>query len=223
MKEIPTAPPLPNAPPTQDFSKLGFVCITILGLANQVVPHTGSWCLLATALNYLVWIAPIVYMAFQARLASPMGAQSDSDMGRDTMLHHIVPAKPLVVKPKEFPLIFINFDCPVLPEALQEIIECYFQEHSAFLAAVCTTEKKQDPAEAATFAANKSASGYFLFYGSINNGQTIYQPAILLDTGASENFMSVETAVLLQLKYHLGMLVRGETVKHFPLSSLRSQ
>ncbi|KAJ9050466.1 hypothetical protein DSO57_1014124 [Entomophthora muscae] len=30
MKEIPTAPPLPNAPPTQDFSKLGFVYITRL-------------------------------------------------------------------------------------------------------------------------------------------------------------------------------------------------
>ncbi|KAJ9053055.1 hypothetical protein DSO57_1027923 [Entomophthora muscae] len=85
MKEILTAPPLPNAPPTQDFSKLGFVYITILGLANQVVPHTGSWRPLATALNYLVWIAPIVYMAFQARPASPVGAQPDSDMGRDTL------------------------------------------------------------------------------------------------------------------------------------------
>ncbi|KAJ9049573.1 hypothetical protein DSO57_1023147 [Entomophthora muscae] len=83
MKEIPTAPPLPNAPPTQDFSKLGFVCITILGLANQVVPHTGSWRPLATALNYLVQIASIVHMAFQARPASPVGAQPDSDMGRD--------------------------------------------------------------------------------------------------------------------------------------------
>ncbi|KAJ9054720.1 hypothetical protein DSO57_1011261 [Entomophthora muscae] len=83
MKEISTAPPLPNAPPTQDFSKLGFVYITVLGLANQVVPHTGSWRPLVTALNYLVWIAPIVYMAFQARPTSPVGVQLDSDMGRD--------------------------------------------------------------------------------------------------------------------------------------------
>ncbi|KAJ9073502.1 hypothetical protein DSO57_1015832, partial [Entomophthora muscae] len=59
---------------------------------------------------------------------------------------------------------------------------------------VCTTEEKQDPAEVVTFAANKSASGYFLFYGSIDSGQTINQPAILLDTGVSEKFMSVETA-----------------------------
>ncbi|KAJ9081257.1 hypothetical protein DSO57_1016641 [Entomophthora muscae] len=81
MKEIPTAPPLPNAPPTQDFSKLGFVYITVLGMANQVVPHTGSWSSLATALNYLVCIAPIVYMAFQAQPASPVGVQLDSGMG----------------------------------------------------------------------------------------------------------------------------------------------
>ncbi|KAJ9071439.1 hypothetical protein DSO57_1036849 [Entomophthora muscae] len=85
MKEIPTAPPLPNAPPTQDFSKLGFVYITVLGPADQVVPHNGSWRPLATALNYLVWITPIVYMAFQAWPASPVGAQLDSDMGRDKM------------------------------------------------------------------------------------------------------------------------------------------
>ncbi|KAJ9050153.1 hypothetical protein DSO57_1017145 [Entomophthora muscae] len=80
MKEIPA--PLPNAPPAQDFSKLGFVYITVLGLANQVVPHTGSWRLLATAVKYLVQITPIVYMAFQAWPASPMGVQSDSGMGR---------------------------------------------------------------------------------------------------------------------------------------------
>ncbi|KAJ9052544.1 hypothetical protein DSO57_1033146 [Entomophthora muscae] len=83
MKDIPTSPPLPDAPPTQDFSKLGFVYITVLGLANQVVPHTGSWQPLATALNYLVRIAPIVYMAFQARPVSPVGVQPDSSMGRD--------------------------------------------------------------------------------------------------------------------------------------------
>ncbi|KAJ9087567.1 hypothetical protein DSO57_1031864 [Entomophthora muscae] len=84
MKEIPTAPPLPNALPTQDFSKLVFVYITVLGLAGQVVPHTGSWRPLATALNYLVQIVPIVYMAFQAWPASPVGVQLDSDMGCDS-------------------------------------------------------------------------------------------------------------------------------------------
>ncbi|KAJ9050222.1 hypothetical protein DSO57_1016550 [Entomophthora muscae] len=83
MKEIPTTP-LPNVPPVQDFSKVGFVYITVLGLADQVMPHTESWHPLATALNYLVRIAPIVYMAFQARPASPVGVQLDSSMDCDT-------------------------------------------------------------------------------------------------------------------------------------------
>ncbi|KAJ9065338.1 hypothetical protein DSO57_1020696 [Entomophthora muscae] len=90
MKDIPTAPPLPDTPLTQVFSKLGFVYITVLGLANQVVPHTGSWRPLATALNYLVCIAPIVYMAFQAWPASPVGVQPDSGMGRDTYQESIL-------------------------------------------------------------------------------------------------------------------------------------
>ncbi|KAJ9086761.1 hypothetical protein DSO57_1000387 [Entomophthora muscae] len=83
IKEIPTTPPPPNTPPAQDFSKLGFFYITVLGLANQVVPHTGSWCLLATAVNYLVRIVPIVYMAFQDLPASPVGVQLDSGMSHD--------------------------------------------------------------------------------------------------------------------------------------------
>ncbi|KAJ9063423.1 hypothetical protein DSO57_1000016 [Entomophthora muscae] len=69
MKEIPAAPPLPSAPPAQDFSKLGVFYITVLGLSNQRP--------LATAVNYLVCIAPIVYMAFQARL-SPLWESSQT-------------------------------------------------------------------------------------------------------------------------------------------------
>ncbi|KAJ9090231.1 hypothetical protein DSO57_1004484 [Entomophthora muscae] len=69
--------PLSTLPPAQDF---------ILGLANQVAPHTGSWHSLATAINHLVRIAPIVYLAFQARPASPVGVQPHSDMSHDTML-----------------------------------------------------------------------------------------------------------------------------------------
>ncbi|KAJ9085341.1 hypothetical protein DSO57_1014966 [Entomophthora muscae] len=87
------------------------------------------------------------------------------------MLQHFVPAKSLVGKSEELPLASINCDHLVLHEAVQEMIKRYFQEHPAFLAAVCTTEEKQDPAEVENFAANKSASGYFLFYSSINNGQ----------------------------------------------------
>ncbi|KAJ9071084.1 hypothetical protein DSO57_1000759 [Entomophthora muscae] len=84
MKEITTTFPLPNAPPAQDFSKLGFVYITVLGLADQVVSHTGTWCPLATAVNYLARIAPILYMALQAWPASPVRVQPDSGLGCDS-------------------------------------------------------------------------------------------------------------------------------------------
>ncbi|KAJ9066845.1 hypothetical protein DSO57_1005511 [Entomophthora muscae] len=84
MKDISTAPPFPDVPPTQDFSKLGFVYITLLELANQFVPHNGSWRPLATALNYLAHIAPIVYMAFPAQPASAVGVQPDYGIGCDT-------------------------------------------------------------------------------------------------------------------------------------------
>ncbi|KAJ9076061.1 hypothetical protein DSO57_1029787 [Entomophthora muscae] len=80
---------LPNMSSVQGFRKLGFVYITVLGLANQVVPHTGSWCYLATAVNYLVRIVPIVYLAFQDQPASPMRAQLDSIMGHDNFTHFL--------------------------------------------------------------------------------------------------------------------------------------
>ncbi|KAJ9062968.1 hypothetical protein DSO57_1004913 [Entomophthora muscae] len=83
MLESPPTPPLPTVPPAQDFSNLGFVYITVLGLANQVVTHTGNWQSLATAVNYLDRIVPIVYLAFQAWPASPARVQLDSGMGHD--------------------------------------------------------------------------------------------------------------------------------------------
>ncbi|KAJ9058192.1 hypothetical protein DSO57_1014839 [Entomophthora muscae] len=73
MKEIPTTPPTPNVLLAQDFR-----------LDNQTVPHTRSWRPLATAVNYLFRIVPIVYIAFQAWPASPVGVQSDSGMGCTT-------------------------------------------------------------------------------------------------------------------------------------------
>ncbi|KAJ9090188.1 hypothetical protein DSO57_1005068 [Entomophthora muscae] len=75
MLEIPPTPLLPTVSSAQDF---------ILGLANQVMPHTKSWCSLATAVNYLVRIAPIVYLAFQARPTFLVEVQPDSGMGHDS-------------------------------------------------------------------------------------------------------------------------------------------
>ncbi|KAJ9077065.1 hypothetical protein DSO57_1020324 [Entomophthora muscae] len=70
-------------PPAQDFR-----------LTNQVVPHTGNRQSLATAVNYLARIAPIVYLAFQdwpSRTglpdwpSSPAGVQPDSGMDHDKL------------------------------------------------------------------------------------------------------------------------------------------
>ncbi|KAJ9081447.1 hypothetical protein DSO57_1014531 [Entomophthora muscae] len=72
MKEIPATPPPPNVPPAQDFT-------------NQVMPHTGSQCPLVTTVNYLVWIAPIVYMAFQAQPISSVEGELDSSMGHGSI------------------------------------------------------------------------------------------------------------------------------------------
>ncbi|KAJ9078659.1 hypothetical protein DSO57_1004616 [Entomophthora muscae] len=89
MKEIPSTPSLPNVPPAQDFSKLGLIHITVLGLANQVVPHTRSWHPLATAVNYIVRITPIVYMAFQAQPDYLVRVQPDSGMGYGTYNYQV--------------------------------------------------------------------------------------------------------------------------------------
>ncbi|KAJ9076120.1 hypothetical protein DSO57_1029315 [Entomophthora muscae] len=49
MQETPTITLAQEANSTQDSNKLGFVYITVLGLANQVVTHTRTWCPWATA------------------------------------------------------------------------------------------------------------------------------------------------------------------------------
>ncbi|KAJ9059298.1 hypothetical protein DSO57_1003915 [Entomophthora muscae] len=67
MKEMQATPPLPDALPAHDFNKLGFVYITVLGLANQVIPHTGSWRTWATA------VQP----------ATPVEFQPNTDMSHD--------------------------------------------------------------------------------------------------------------------------------------------
>ncbi|KAJ9063757.1 hypothetical protein DSO57_1037665, partial [Entomophthora muscae] len=67
----------------QGFSKLGFVYITVLRLADQFVHHNEIWRPLAIAVNYLVKITPIVYMASQTQPAFPVGVQLNSGMGGD--------------------------------------------------------------------------------------------------------------------------------------------
>ncbi|KAJ9049354.1 hypothetical protein DSO57_1025477 [Entomophthora muscae] len=50
-----------------DYSKLGFAYLTMLRLTDQVIPHMGVWSPWATAANYVMWMAPVIYWAFQAQ------------------------------------------------------------------------------------------------------------------------------------------------------------
>ncbi|KAJ9052836.1 hypothetical protein DSO57_1030150 [Entomophthora muscae] len=59
-------PLIPSAS-SYDYSKLGFAYLTMLGLTEQVIPHMGVWRLWATAANYVIQIALIIYWAFQAQ------------------------------------------------------------------------------------------------------------------------------------------------------------
>ncbi|KAJ9078898.1 hypothetical protein DSO57_1002134 [Entomophthora muscae] len=59
--------PLIPSSSSYDYSKLGFAYLTMLGLTEQVIPHMGVWRPWATAANYVMQIAPVIYWAFQAQ------------------------------------------------------------------------------------------------------------------------------------------------------------
>ncbi|KAJ9054422.1 hypothetical protein DSO57_1014861, partial [Entomophthora muscae] len=77
MKEIPASSSLPDVPPAQDFSKLGFIYITVLRLANQVMTHTGNLCP-----GHCCKLSCQDHTNCD-RPASPVGVQPDSDIGCD--------------------------------------------------------------------------------------------------------------------------------------------
>ncbi|KAJ9068583.1 hypothetical protein DSO57_1027179 [Entomophthora muscae] len=57
-------PLIPSAS-SYDYSKLGFAYLTMLGLTEQVIHHMGVWRPWATAANYVMRMAPVIYWAFQ--------------------------------------------------------------------------------------------------------------------------------------------------------------
>ncbi|KAJ9090646.1 hypothetical protein DSO57_1000494 [Entomophthora muscae] len=59
-------PLIPSAS-SYDYSKLGFAYLIILGLTEQVITHMGVWHPWATAANYVMQMAPVIYWAFQAQ------------------------------------------------------------------------------------------------------------------------------------------------------------
>ncbi|KAJ9054952.1 hypothetical protein DSO57_1009110 [Entomophthora muscae] len=71
-----------------DYSKLGFAYLTMLGLTEQVIPHMGVWRPWATAANYVMQMAPVIYWAFQARPFPSTKGSPGSPPGHDN--HSIV-------------------------------------------------------------------------------------------------------------------------------------
>ena len=92
--EVPNPPhmekPPQEAPPLAmagylDNSKLGFVYVTMLGLAEQVIPHMGALRPWATAVSYVMRLAPVMYWAFQARPATLYRNPETTTQGHDTI------------------------------------------------------------------------------------------------------------------------------------------
>ncbi|KAJ9085180.1 hypothetical protein DSO57_1016335 [Entomophthora muscae] len=81
-------PFVPSASP-YDYSKLGVACLTMLGLTEKVIPHMGVWHPWATADNYVMWMVPVIYWAFQAQLFPSTECSPGSTPGHENILIEI--------------------------------------------------------------------------------------------------------------------------------------
>ncbi|KAJ9073818.1 hypothetical protein DSO57_1012566 [Entomophthora muscae] len=75
--------PLVFSTSSYDYSKLGFAYLTMMGLTEQVIPHMGVWRPWATAANYVMRMAPVIYWAFQAQLFPLTKGSPGSHPGHD--------------------------------------------------------------------------------------------------------------------------------------------
>ncbi|KAJ9054383.1 hypothetical protein DSO57_1015385 [Entomophthora muscae] len=76
MAGIPYDSPASPLPQPYDHSRAGIVILTILSLAEVVIPNLGAYCTLASGLLYLTHSAPFLYWAlvtcYLDRLSSPL-------------------------------------------------------------------------------------------------------------------------------------------------------
>ncbi|KAJ9085854.1 hypothetical protein DSO57_1009961 [Entomophthora muscae] len=63
--------PLVPSASSYDYSKLGFAYLTMMGLTEQVIHHMGVWRPWATASNYVMQMAPVIYWDFPSTKGSP--------------------------------------------------------------------------------------------------------------------------------------------------------
>ncbi|KAJ9064528.1 hypothetical protein DSO57_1029616 [Entomophthora muscae] len=85
-------PLIPSAS-SYDYSKLGFSYLTMLGLTEQVIPHMGVWKPWATAANYVMQVAPVIYWAFQAQPFPSTKGSPGSHPGHGTTFSEVITDK----------------------------------------------------------------------------------------------------------------------------------
>ncbi|KAJ9069720.1 hypothetical protein DSO57_1015794 [Entomophthora muscae] len=86
------SPPIEESPYlSYDYNKLGFAYVTVLGFTEQVIPQMSDWQPWASAVNYMLRIAPVVYWMFQACPLSLFADKPFTTPGHDTnpILRHL--------------------------------------------------------------------------------------------------------------------------------------
>ncbi|KAJ9082450.1 hypothetical protein DSO57_1004371 [Entomophthora muscae] len=74
---------LVNIIPSYSYSKLGFGYLNMLRLAEEVISHMIVWCPWATAANYVMKIALVIYWALQDRPFSLTKGSPKGNPGHD--------------------------------------------------------------------------------------------------------------------------------------------
>ncbi|KAJ9082825.1 hypothetical protein DSO57_1000810 [Entomophthora muscae] len=95
--------PLVPSASSYDYSKLGFSYLTMLALTEQVIPHMGVWRPWATAANYVMWMTPIIYWAFQAQPFLLTKGSPGSHPGHDSGVGNFDQAMmPIMMEPTDW-------------------------------------------------------------------------------------------------------------------------
>ncbi|KAJ9070151.1 hypothetical protein DSO57_1011312 [Entomophthora muscae] len=77
--------------PLYNYSNLVFAYATLLAFIKQVIPHMGVWQPWASAVNYMLRIAPVMYWVFQACPLSPFSDKPDATPGHESL--HVINKK----------------------------------------------------------------------------------------------------------------------------------
>ncbi|KAJ9082632.1 hypothetical protein DSO57_1002578 [Entomophthora muscae] len=74
---------------TYNYSKLGFAYVILLGFTEQVIPHMSAWQPWASAVSYILRIAPVVYWVCQSCPLSLFADEPDTTPSHDNQAQKI--------------------------------------------------------------------------------------------------------------------------------------